>query len=81
MHAHEHHQNAVGCFELDRMDAITVVHTKIAADKCHVASEALVAMSQPYEDINYLPILFIAILLRKSLPATIEIRFFAILLK
>ena len=58
---YEHHQNAVGCLKLDSMDAIRDVHTKVAADECHVASEALIVMAQPYDSINYLPIPLIGI--------------------
>eukprot|EP00731_Ephydatia_muelleri_P007347 Em0003g1595a len=58
---YEHRQNAVGCLKLDSMDAIRDVHTKVAADECHVASEALIVMAQPYDNINYLPIPLIII--------------------
>ena len=58
---YEHRQNAMGYLKLDSMDAIRAVHTKVASDECHVASEALVVMAQPYDNINHLPIPLIII--------------------
>ena len=72
---YERHQNAVGCLKLDSMDAIRAVHAKVAADECHVASEALIVMAQPYDNVNYLPIPLVVIPSCKSMPATTQIRF------
>eukprot|EP00731_Ephydatia_muelleri_P017438 Em0010g536a len=58
---YEHHQNAVGYLKLD--------------NECHVASEALVVMAQPYDNINYLPIPLIIIPSCKCMPAATQIRF------
>ena len=72
---YEHHQNAVGYLKLDSMNAIRAVHVKVAADECHVASEALIVMGQPYDNINYLPTPLVVIPSCKSMPATTQIRF------
>ena len=72
---YEHHQNAVGYLKLDSMDAIRAVNTKVASDECHVTSEALVIMAQPYDNINYLPIPLIIIPSCRCMPAATQIRF------